>query len=293
MARTIIALVFPEYDDRENVATAQEWKWGKLPDDTEATASIKDMAAFIDFFGDEECALMYDSKNAAAMLYVYKMLPECYPSHERAFRLLLRNLEDWRKNRVSVENEKYQLHQNVIRDEMRTEIAARMKVTPEDDYLMAVHIPDYLSRTWEVAEEGYTYSIESCQMSIKIAFDWLASHRHPTRKYNWNPKHGVNGHGAHAGHKGEMVSLLLCSKEHAAELLNFAIGEPMYDTLYCFDADYDRFMEYKAENKYANLQTEEQERNYHSFHLIDNLTIPNRVKKKLRILEQSVISEKK
>ena len=77
-------------------------------------------------------------------------------------------------------------------------------------------------------------------MSISHVFEWLSNHHKPLRVYEWNEKHGENGKGAHLENKGEEVSVLESSREHAGELLPKAIGLPYYDTLYCYDAIFNK-----------------------------------------------------
>ena len=123
-------------------------------------------------------------------------------------------------------------------------------------------------------------------MSISHVFEWLSNHHKPLRVYDWHEKHGENGIGAHKGNKGDEVSLLLCSISHAEELLPRAIGEPMYDTLYCFDTEHDKYMEFQAGCKYAHLQPDSIERPYHSYHINDSSRVPKRVAYKIKTLQK-------
>ena len=126
-------------------------------------------------------------------------------------------------------------------------------------------------------------------MTIPEVFGWLSKHHKPLRKYEWNEKHGENGKGAHRDNNGDEVSVLLCSKEHAAELLQIAIGEPNYDMLHCYDSEYDKYMEYKAGCKFANLQSDAKERTYHSYHINDEGNVPQRVANKIKLLQKHSI----
>ena len=287
MANNYIAIILPEYDDVDNVITSQDWKRNDLPDDDSLGAFIKHLVSFIDFYEDEECNFMYDAKNVLAFTYGMRVLPECYPGRERELRIALKNLENWRKNRESSENDEYTLDYSNIKDETRTEIAVRMRNNPNDSFLLTVHIPNYAVKEWQLSNGQDTYCIKSRPLSIKEVFEWISSHRHPKRVYNWNPKHGENGKGAHPANNGNEVSVLLCSKEHADEIMQKAIGEPMYDTLYCFDDEYGKYMEYKAECKYVHLPNDAKIRNYHSYHIDNDSSIPNKVKRKLELLARS------
>lgn len=286
MPNNYLALIFPEYDDKANVATSQDWKRNNLQDINTLDKFIKYLCSFLDFFRDEECEIMYDARNTAAFIYPLNILQDCYPSREREFKMLLKNLENWRRNRVSSDDDEYSIKNAFVKDEMRTEIACRMRNNPNDSYLLVVYISDYVAKEWSLVKGQNTFRIESQPLSITATFDWLSSRHFPQRCYNWNSKHGENGKGAHPDHKGAEVSVLLCSREHATEIMQKAIGEPMYDTLYCFDSEYGKYMEYKAECKYEHLPVDATTRKYHSYHIANDTLIPNKVKKKLTILQK-------
>ena len=178
----------------------------------------------------------------------------------------------------------YILNRTEIKDEMRTEIAARMENNSNNEYLITICYPDFKINKWTLKKNDKIYTIESLPMAIKNVFDWLSKHRHPQRSYNWNEKHGECGKGAHPDNKGNLVSVLLCSRKEAEEIMQKAIGIPYYDEIYCFDNKYNKYMEYKAECKYSNLQFDNDIRKYHSYHIDDDSAIPKRVKEKLSLI---------
>lgn len=284
MAKSFIALIFPEYNDEGNNVTSREWYNNELFDDEFIGYFIKELQAFTDFFSDENCCLIYDAKNVEAFSYPMRMLPECYPSRERFLHIALNGLENWRANRKSGQNDVFVVNGSNIKDEIRAEIACRIRSHPNDSYLLVVQTPKYVAKQWHLSDENGTCCIDSQPLSIKTNFEWLASHHHPIRCYNWNPKHGENGTGAHPGNKGEKVSVLLCSREHAEKIMQKAIGISDYDHLYCYDEEQGYYMEYVAECKFEHLPPNATTRKYHSFHLESDESIPNRVKKKLGIL---------
>ena len=232
--------------------------------------------------------MIYDSMNLNAYLYAVNVLPECYPSRIRQLRSIFKQygLKDWRKNRVSSETEEYGTHDETVKNEIRTEIAARIESTPANSYLIATNAFGDKGKTWELKTKTSTFTVGSLPMSISHVFEWLSNHHKPLRVYEWNEKHGENGIGAHKGNKGDEVSLLLCSISHAEELLPRAIGEPMYDTLYCFDTEHDKYMEFQAGCKYAHLQPDAIERPYHSYHINDSSRVPKRVAYKIKTLQK-------
>lgn len=288
MAKNIIALVFPEYNDIGNLVTSKDWVVDELYDDKTMGGQIKKAGIFVDFFNDEECSMIYDSMNINAYLYAVNVLPECYPSRVRQLRSIFKQygLKDWRRNRVSSETEEYSIHYETVKNEIRTEIASRIESTPANSYLIATNVFGDKGKTWDLKTKTSTFPVESLPMSISHVFEWLSNHHKPLRVYEWNEKHGENGKGAHPENKGEEVSVLESSREHAGELLPKAIGLPNYDTLYCYDAIFNKYMEYKAGCKFERLPENALERKYHSFHINDENRVPKRVAYKIKTLQK-------
>lgn len=284
MAENVIALILPEYDDEGNVITSDDWKQNFLMDDVEVGKHIKELALFVDFFSDENCRMVYDVKNVSAFSYALRMLPECYPSRHRQLQTALNKAVNWRSYRVSREDVEYSVNYVIVRDEIRCEMAALIAKDTHNSCIVVVHIPDYKRQLWKLTRNGQEYEINSYPTDISEVFSWLTNHHKPARVYNWNPKHGENGWGAHKKHAGEDVSVLLCSREHASELLQKAIGPCKWDLLYVYDMECGKFMEYKAECKYKNVDPSATERVYHSYHINSEDIIPNRVIKKMKIL---------
>lgn len=284
MAENVIAIILPEYDDKDNVITSDDWKSKTLFNDAEIGKHIKELAEFVDFFSDENCRMTYDSKNVAAFTYVLRTMPECYPSREFLLRMVLKKVTNWRMNRESDAKDEYSMDYVKLQDETRCELAARKAKDNSHSCLIAAHIPAFKARIWTLIKDEKKYDIHSCLLNIQEVFNWISQHHKPIRIYNWNPKHGENGYGAHK-RPGEHVSILLCSKEHAAELLSQAIGLKNGDSLYNYDADYGKYMEYKAECKYENLHSSATDRKYHSYHLNSDESIPKRVIEKMKTLE--------
>lgn len=280
--KNFIALIFPEYDDPNNGSTSLIWKNDELLNDDQLGELLKELYTFVDFFKDEECELLFDSLNADAFTFPLKTLPSCYPARERQFRLALKGLNDWRRNRVSHANEIYLGDFESISDEIRSEIAARMILNQDESYLIAVQIPGYSNKNWTIKKESKKAVVCSLPMIIKDAFDWLSINRFPKRVYNWNPKHGEFGKGANPDNKGDKVSVLLCSRDHAREILPYAVGLKNQDFLFYFDSEYGKYMEFKADCKSEHISDDVSIRSYHSYHCDDD--IPKGILKKLNML---------
>lgn len=286
MAENKIVLMFPEYNDKSNPGTSNDWTTDELYDDKALGEQIKEVNALKDFFWDEECQIEFDSKNVHAYLFVVDTLPEYYPSRTKQMITALKGLKDWRRYRVSSETEAFNLHHKTIKDEIRTEIASRKKSSPQNSFIIATNRFGKVCKCWELKKGDESFTVKSVPMFIPDVFDWLSKHQKPQRVYEWNEKHGEYGKGAHKDNKGDVVSVLLCSREHAAELLPIAIGEPNYDFLHCYDPEYNQYMEYKAGCKYANLQPDARERTYHSYHVNDESRVPKRVAYKINLLRK-------
>ena len=286
MTENIIAIILPEYDDKDNVVTSDEWKSDVLLDDAAMGKLIKSLMEFVDFFADEECQMIYDSKNISAFSYVMNVMRDYYPSRETQLRIALKKVTNWRfpVNRKSNESHVYTNGYENLRDETRCELAARKAVEANSSCLIATHIQKYKSCVWTLSKNNTIYNIDALPLNVKEVFNWISTHHKPLRAYNWNPKHGENGRRAHCEHAGEIVSVLLCSRKHANELLGTAVGLQAWDYLYSYDSDYGKYMEYKAECRYVNLPSDASDRKYHSFHLDTTESVPERILKKIKIL---------
>lgn len=284
MVKTFIVLIFPEYNDPANCSTSLVWKSDELLGDSQLQAQLKGLYSFVDFFKDEECELIYDSLNADAYSFPLKTLPTYYPARERQFRLALRGLKNWRKSRVSRMHEKYVVNNSSIKDEIRSEIAARKILNQDESYLIVFHCPDYRGANWTISKGEKKVVVSSQNLSVSDSFNWLSRNRFPKRIYHLSPKHGENGRDAHSDNYGDKVSVLLCSREHASELLPKAIGDKNHDLLYYFDLKHQKYMEFKAECKFEHLPSSAHERIYHSYHIEDENDVPKRIKEKLEML---------
>lgn len=291
MAKNIIALIFPEYDDKDNLLTSKEWEVANLPNDSVLKDWIKSLYSFVDFYKYEGCEFIYDSKNADACIFIAKVLDDCYPKLESFFRRVLYRIENWRTNRVSSEDEEYRVFESHIKDEMRTEIAAREVACPDSKYILAVHILDFKKKTWTLNRGENNTKVVAYPMLIPDVYEWIAENRIPSRVYHWNEKHGENGVGAHKSNKGDQVSVLLCSREHAQELMHKAIANPTFDVLYCFDPQHKKYMEYKQDTVLTDKENNIVERGYHSFHINDESRIPKEVKDRMNLLSNNSVSE--
>jgi hypothetical protein len=283
MTRNYIFVVLPEYPDEKNATTAEVFQMKELPAEEQVDEWMKQLVAFLDFFKEEECELLYDGKNLRSCIYVLDTLKDSYPNRSTELLMALRGYSNWREHRVSCADQQYEIYHAKVNDEVRTEVAERRMASTADFCLIAVHISGYVQKDWEVKKGELVAQVSSRPLHVPEVFSWLAQHRGRVRVYNWNPKHGEHGVGAHVANKGDEVSVLLCSKEHAQELLQEAVGTKYWDRLWAYDPEYGKFMEFPAETKYAQLPDDAETRSYHSYHVDNSEDIPKDVLKRLRL----------
>lgn len=290
MAKNYLFIILPEYPDKETVTTSNVFQINELPDEKQVDKWMKQLVAFLDFFNEEECEQVYDAKNLKSCLYVLDTLKDSYPNRSLELLRAMHGYSDWRKHRISEADQSYEIYHAEVKDEVRTEVAEREMVLKGNLCMIAVHIPDYVQKDWIVKKGHQMSQVSSLPLLIPEVFDWLAHHRSQVRVYNWNPKHGEQGTGAHPVNKGNKVAILHCSKEHAQDLLQKAIGKKGWNCLWTYDAEKHMFMEFQAETKYAQLPAEAIERKYHSYHLEGSENIPKEVLKRLRMV--GIITDK-
>jgi hypothetical protein len=147
-----------------------------------------------------------------------------------------------------------------------SEIAERQKNSPEKSFLLlnfyaASFTGEKLNILKEVSEDNYLSILPTFLHvdNVTQLLKWLVDNRQK-RNFNLNPKHGENGIAAHNKSRGNDVSLLLCNRAQAQELLNNAIGDARHTTeLYNFDRRHQKFIIFKFENETPQNQ-------YHGYH---------------------------
>lgn len=232
-------------------------------------SGISIISEFFDYEYNKRC--LYDHRNVNAFK----------PFLDKNETTLLRKLlfengwEDIRESAQNAMSSEYIIYGvKVDGYNVLTEAANRKKDFPTNSYvLLAKDIQILNHGKLTITVDGSDIELESIEMTINTLHTWLSNNRKPERNYNWNPKHGENGKGAHRDHQGYPVALLLSSKEHAKEILKYAIGVEGKKSLYVYDDPYEKVMQFMPEA----------ENTYHSFHIEDN-KIPAKIKEKLHSL---------
>lgn len=131
--------------------------------------------------------------------------------------------------------------------------------------------------------------------TIKELYLWLKDNREP-RIFTLHKKHGENGKNYWKSNKGDNVSPLLCSKEHAQDKLIEAIGDIRNNIndskqfsendvdnkyqLYWYDENHSRYIVFQRDNK----KIDDTENSYHGYHIEEEQIrkeIPKEIKSKI------------
>ena len=123
----------------------------------------------------------------------------------------------------------------------------------------------------EVSMFDKTFNFSCISIGVREMASWLEPNRRPARKYHWNKKHGENGVGAQSQQKGNPVSILYCSREEAAKMLNKAVGVSGERRLFWYDVINHRYMVFMNE----------MDSYFHSFHVEDSCVVPVEVREKI------------
>lgn len=232
------------------------------------------------FFCYENFNGYYDSKNAKDFMIPIDVLSDSYPKVSVLLRKAMLNWgSDWRRHKTIAEDDEVSYFGETIRDDTMCEVANRQALDSESSFLIVdCDAFTHKAEKRDVEFNGNPMELNTCEIKESKLADWFANNRSPVRVFHLNPKHGEYGKSAHPNNKGDEVSLLLCSKEMASELLANAVGEDeACRTLYNYDVENACFIEFKGEGGNA----------FHGFHVKEELVkarIPADVIKKIELL---------
>lgn len=214
----------------------------------------------------------YDAENVEAFLYPVKMVEDCYPNAITRMRMVMNKWgENWRKQKKQNDAKSYMYFCLAIKGDTLCEVTERKATSTDNSVFLLVNHGAFSSASEVVRTKCDRKEVELDvrKADAKSISEWFAVNRRPQRIFNLNPKHGENGKGAHAEHKGCKVSVLKCSKEEAKRMLDKAVG---FDDrkLYYFDKKQNQYIEFKCEGKNA----------YHAFHVDaeDEKRVPDAIK---------------
>lgn len=216
-------------------------------------------------FQYERFFVFYDLKNIQAFCYPHLNNRHSLFNQKYVMLTLLKGMHNWRV-RSEYHGESCMLHGLELKSNTISEVAVRESNHSDDSFSLV----DCLALVegcspCVVSVNGQNVSVNVLGLDEKEFYSWFCKHRTPSRGYNWNPKHGEYGKGNWSGE-----SRLLGSRDDARLLLKSAVGESYRGPLFCWDAKYGHYMEYK--NELNDI--------YHSFHLEgeNEKRIPSKVK---------------
>jgi len=232
--------------------------------------------------------IIYDAENIKQFQQQLNGLDKEFISLQYAFYILLSNAENFRDYSKTATNCLYfiwdfnQFTGIQISGEISTlaEIAEEKQQDENKKWVLIHHDGIHLNRSIiPIIKNGFG---EKCPIFICIQHvknsteleNWMIQNRQP-RLFNLNPKHGENSKGAKAN-KGEKVSVLLCNKQYAQELLNSAIGDKRISKkLFNFDNEFQKYIVFEDENTPNNT--------YHAYHIDNENKVPQNIQRLLKM----------
>lgn len=270
MEHSELFLLLPGYEDVEGQPMYIRTK-GLMSKD-EILKVIKNIDEIHQFIENENYKGYYDADNVSSFLYPVETLEDCYPDIRNFMRIVISQWgENWRREKVQKDTESYMFDGLPIKDDTLCEMAERKAVATDGSVFLLVNQDAFSDtvRAIRVKRNQTEWELEVRKADFKSVLNWYETNRKPQRIFNLNPKHGENGKGAHPANKGEKVSVLMCSREEAKNMLLKAIGKDE-KVLYFYDQVHNQYIEFKRES--ANT--------YHGFHLdvMDETRVPKEIK---------------
>lgn len=272
MERTELFLLFPTYigdNSQPNYINRID-----IMLDEELLCYIIEIDKVSKFFIHEKYDGYYDAENVKAFLTPINTLEDCYPKKKTLLRSVLNNFgENWRRNKKQDINDHYFYYSTPIQDDTLCEITKRKNLNDGWAFLLINHNAFKCKHKFVTTKcDGIEVEVPVSDIVIKNVANWFEYNRKPKREYNWNPKHGEYGAGAHPSNKGDKVSVLMCSNGDANLMLQKAVGIDTKNLFY-YDDNFSRYIEFKKEG----------DNTYHAFHLEpeDESRVPEEVKDKI------------
>lgn len=270
MEHSELFLLLPKYEDCEE--QPEYIKSTNIMTDDEFLKVINKIDEICMLISNENYKGYYDAENVSAFLYPAKTLKKSYPNTITRMRMVMNKWgENWRTQKVQKDTVKYMYYYISIKDDTLCEMTERKFGSTDGSSFLLINCDAFscASETITTKRNQNEMELDVRNADIKSISKWYETNRKPQRIINLNPKHGENGRGAHPGNKGEKVSVLMCSRGEAKEMLLKAIGSDLR-ILYFFDQIHNQYIEFKRES----------ENTYHGFHLdaIDEKRVPEEIK---------------
>lgn len=270
MEHSELFLLLPKYEDVEE--QPEYIKSTNIMTEDEFLKVINKIDEICMLISNENYKGYYDAENVSAFLYPAKTLKKSYPNTITRMRMVMNKWgENWRTQKVQKDTVKYMYYCISIKDDTLCEMTERKFGSTDGSSFLLVNCDAFscASETITTKRNQDEMELDVRNADIKSISKWYETNRKPQRIFNLNPKHGENGRGAHPGNKGEKVSVLMCSRGEAKEMLLKAIGSDLR-ILYFFDQIHNQYIEFNRES----------ENTYHGFHIdaIDEKRVPEEIK---------------
>lgn len=276
MEHSELFLLLPRYEEAEGQPEYIR-PIGIMTED-EILAVIENIDNIYRYIVNENYEGYYDADNVSAFLYAVEEMDECYPNIKTRMRMVMHNWgEDWRARKVQKDTETYMYYCITIKDDTLCEMTERKFGSTDGSSFLLVNCDAFscASETITTKRNQNEMELDVKNADIKSISKWYETNRKPQRVFNLNPKHGENGRSAHPDNNGEKVSVLMCSRGEAKDMLLKAIGSDLR-VLYFFDKKHSQYIEFKRES----------ENTYHGFHLdeVDEKRVPKEIKDMIKEL---------
>lgn len=220
MEHSELFLLLPRYEEAEGQPDYIRLKSVMtVAEILEVIESIDEICRFI---ANENYKGYYDADNVSAFLYPVEAMEECYPNIKTRMRMVMSKWgENWRTQKVQKDTVKYMYYCIPIKDDTLCEMTERKFVSTDESTFLLINYDAFscASETIITKRNQDEVELNVRNADIKNISKWYETNRKPQRIFNLNPKHGENGKGAHPGNKGEKVSVLMCSRGEAKNML--------------------------------------------------------------------------
>lgn len=270
MEHSEMFLLLPKYEEAEGQPDYLNAK--SIMTEHDILKVIDNIDEICTFIAYENYEGYYDAKNISAFLYPAQVAEDCYPNILTRMRIVMNKWgENWRTSAIQKDTENYMYYSFPIKDDTLCEMIERKAAATDDSTFLLVNQDAFPCSTPTIKTKRNQEEVELDVKTadIKSVSKWYETNRKPQRRFHLSPKHGENGKGAHPDNKGEKVSVLMCSRDEAEDMLLKAMGtEPR--TLFFFDAVHQQYIEFKRESDHV----------YHGFHLdaTDEKRVPEHIK---------------
>lgn len=256
MGQTELFILFPVYEETDNVPFYL--KKMTTPSAEEFKVYIQRMDEVLKYTLAESVNFYHDSENVRNFLYPIDTMPNEYPKLSTILlSILSKRSQNWRDNQEANELNSISFLNHRISNDTLNELYVRKRNNFDSVYAVLSNDAILVSKNpIEINVDRQIVPVTILPTSGPSLILWLSENRIPQRVFNFNPKHGEYGVGAHSHQKGQPVSILRCGREEACTLLKRAIGEDDKH-LFAYDSNNSSFVKFFKESP---LQ-------YHGFHL--------------------------